>query len=616
MRRWRRFAIIDKAAGNNQVEEQLGSALISIVYFLSFFLPFPTAYTLFRHTTIHSTLSPMADPSKPDEPKPTPQRKSIARDALDKLGEKTRQNTREFVEQLGTVEPEPKLPEAKAKDKDQSEGGTRWPRQYPTPTRQEMADAELRRFMPEQVRAEYQKADADQRTVIWEANKRAFAAAKKRKEESRLREEKLMEKVFDLLQRTKEDSSNHHLLPPVDASTSDLKKWYEEMQKPVRPVPFPTDADEQVVPTRWVQLGNPERDRQRREEDLLRERQRLVEREEQLQQSASARRILDATREQRPAESAASGQSSPPPAPIFRKRVHSWFQRYAGWAFVGASIGMASIAEYAVAIVLLVVAFVPFAIQIHEWSGHIQRRWLLGIVKGIWCVGVIGMLLFFGVAFYKMKASKPWSNLLAGSEAPPAANHTPTPAAQVSEPIADTPKPNIIPVSFGERHLRFDPSTKTFMTADTGIRALVAEFRNAHERGKEIIEGKDIRAHIYFEPFDFYKKLDKNIPGFAHVEEGIWLNEKSAVVNFARGEAKTLVLVVELEPNGVGGFDAFDHSISKRPDGTEVLLPRVPKITANKYVVKVEITGGAKGEIAELYHFTITLRPKLTISFG
>ena len=145
-----------------------------------------------------------------------------------------------------------------------------------------MEDAELRRFMPEQVRAEYQKGDADQRRVIWAANKRAFAAAKKSKEESLLREEKLMEKVFDTLQLIKEDTDKQHLLPPADASTSDLKKWYEEMQKRVPPVPFPTGDEEQVVPSRWVQLGNPERDRQRREEELLRHRQRLVEREEKL----------------------------------------------------------------------------------------------------------------------------------------------------------------------------------------------------------------------------------------------------------------------------------------------------------------------------------------------
>lgn len=177
------------------------------------------------------------------------------------------------------------------------------------------------------------------------------------------------------------------------------------------------------------------------------------------------------------------------------------------------------------------------------------------------------------------------------------------------------PRPNIIPVAFGKRHITFDPITQTFQESDAGILALTMTFRNAHERDKEITDAKAIRAHIGFEPFDFYKKLDRTIPGFASVEEGIWLNEKSSVIDFSRGEAKTLVIAIEMLPHGYGGFDAFQHSFSTRPDGSQIFLPRIPKLTADKYVVKVEITGGDKGEIADLNHCTVTLRPEFNISF-
>ena len=62
------------------------------------------------------------------------------------------------------------------------------------------------------------------------------------------------------------------------------------------------------------------------------------------------------------------------------------------------------------------------------------------------------------------------------------------------------------------------------------------------------------------------------------------------------------------------GFGAFDYGI-ETTEGKERLFPRVPKLTADKYVVKVELAGGAHGEIAELYTFTITLRPTLNISY-
>jgi hypothetical protein len=106
---------------SRQATPFLGSALISILLFsvVLFAVSSLTFYYVLRNTTIHSTLSRMADPSKPDEPKPTPQRKSIARDALDELEEKTRQNTREVVERLGTIDPKAD-PDAKPRTEDEA----------------------------------------------------------------------------------------------------------------------------------------------------------------------------------------------------------------------------------------------------------------------------------------------------------------------------------------------------------------------------------------------------------------------------------------------------------------------------------------------------------------
>lgn len=155
---------------------------------------------------------------------------------------------------------------------------TRYIRQHASLTRAQQERLELLRFMPKQVRDEYEKADAHQRKIIWEGNKQAFKAARKREKEKLARDQKFMEQVFDLLQQIKEqaaeDPSKANLLPPDGASLSDLREWYQEMQKPMRPVPFPGPG--------WVQLGDPERERQRRDAELLERRERLLAREEAL----------------------------------------------------------------------------------------------------------------------------------------------------------------------------------------------------------------------------------------------------------------------------------------------------------------------------------------------
>ncbi len=454
-----------------------------------------------------------------------------------------------------------------------------------SPTAKEESDAELLAFMPTQVRADYERGDEDQRRVLWEANKRTFEEAKERKEQRLLREQKRMEKVLDLLQRVREDPSKAHLLPPENASMANLLKWHEEMSKPVRTVPFPKSghgADPKPMPMQL--FGGSGHARPSR---------RLTASE----QDAEELRALF------PSSQPLTDDAEPSETNTRNRPWHKHRDLVVGILLAsGAAIMTIALLllplDNKARVALLSIMFLLLSFSTALVMNYFDRL-RIGIALGVVLSAIV--VIAFGRYVW------PTQSTTLKKSAPPI-----TPPESTTEKAA----PNITTVSYGSRFINFDPSTQTFVTADAGIPALVIEFRNAHERGKEISEAKDIRAHVYFEPFDFYKKLDKNIPGFAHVEEGIWLNEKSAVVNFERGEAKTLILAVQMElAGGFGGFDAFDHSISRRPDGTEVFLPRIPKLTADKYVVKVEITGGTKGEIAELYYFTMTLRPKFDVSF-
>src|SRR2546425_6569359 len=87
----------------------------------------------------------------------------------------------------------------------------------PSPTKEEEERNELLRFMPKGTRKEYEKADHDQKKSIWEANKQAYEASHKRKEQRLLRQQERTAKVLDMLQRVKEDPSQAHRLPPDDA---------------------------------------------------------------------------------------------------------------------------------------------------------------------------------------------------------------------------------------------------------------------------------------------------------------------------------------------------------------------------------------------------------------
>jgi hypothetical protein len=228
------------------------------------------------------------------------------------------------------------------------------------------------------------------------------------------------------------------------------------------------------------------------------------------------------------------------------------------------------------------------------------------------CLGSgIGALFWWSV--YKPSAT-------AAQSAP--AIQPPAEEVGTSEVKVEEPKPNLIPVGYRKLFITYNPTTKTFTEADSGIPAVAAQFSNAHERGKAILEAQDIRARVIFEPSEFYEKLskgendaEKTTTDFATVHEGIWLNEENSVVHFTRGETKTLILAVQMQEGGFGGFDAFEHSYSNR-SGVEIYLPRIPKLTADKYVLKVVVEGGAGGDLSKLFHFTLTLRPEFNLSRG
>jgi len=110
------------------------------------------------------------------------------------------------------------------------------------PAPEEKRRRELLEFMPKPLRAEYDKANEQRKAILWEANERNFDAAEKREQE-RLREyQNKIEKALDAWHRLKEDPSKAHLLPRDDASMDDLHKWHDDISKPDRKVPFPSEG--------------------------------------------------------------------------------------------------------------------------------------------------------------------------------------------------------------------------------------------------------------------------------------------------------------------------------------------------------------------------------------
>ncbi|HEY6803870.1 MAG TPA: hypothetical protein VI306_09855 [Pyrinomonadaceae bacterium] len=182
------------------------------------------------------------DLSPPSEEDTSPQ---TIRTALDGVKKQAEALAKEEFDDLAAS-----LLSSEQKPKEQ---GTRVPSQRAAPTEQEKEESRLLEFMSKQVRAEYERADLKQKAIIWEANRRAFKESERREQQRTTRETDRKEKIFDLLQRLKEDQSKAHLLPPDTASMDDLDKWYEKMRQPVRNLPHAIPSEEYLRMERITQ---------------------------------------------------------------------------------------------------------------------------------------------------------------------------------------------------------------------------------------------------------------------------------------------------------------------------------------------------------------------------
>lgn len=142
-------------------------------------------------------------------------------------------------------------------EKEKTTGGIRVPAQRGGPIERDERDSALLRFMPKQLRAEYDKADPERKAMLWEANRGAFEEAKERKQVRLLAEQVQTQRILDMLQRVREDASKADLLPPADATMDELLNWYDEMSKPIRPIPFPGEGGVDAKATTDTTKANP-----------------------------------------------------------------------------------------------------------------------------------------------------------------------------------------------------------------------------------------------------------------------------------------------------------------------------------------------------------------------
>jgi hypothetical protein len=338
----------------------------------------------------------------------------------------------------------------------------------PSPTREEQERSELLRFMSESLRKEYKDADLDRQKVIWEANKQAYEAAKKRKDEQFHREKKRTADILDMLHRVKEDPSKHNLLPPENASMDDLGKWYDDMQKPVRTVPFPgvVDPPERYLEFRTGAHGRPEvrlhPEPPSAEELALRKREELLNREEELQRRRERPKPFDvipkvslwpgddeehARKMQRAFENKTTIHSSPFWAVLgFLRR----WTALGGVFLLGATWTMIQIDEFALAAILLLLGTFAFSVQIYDWKGIEEHRTATRILKGLAGLLIVGSFVFFGAVILKKKSEKSWSNLLVKETRPEISKlyrPSPSPAATPTtdtNPVKEEKPPSLV----------------------------------------------------------------------------------------------------------------------------------------------------------------------------
>lgn len=315
--------------------------------------------------------------------------------------------------------------------------GTRLPGQLPAQTEQERIDAKLLDFMSQQVRAAYDAADSEQKSIIWEANKRAFGEAERRREQKLRDEQELMGKIFDAIQRVKENPDKADLLPPPNASIQELKKWYEDISKPVRPAPFANPSEQQIRQERmWrdIQMTGKADPNDIAEEEAEAERYRreLADARERKQKEAETKFGKPDLRQLQDEVDRASkvmGEA----AKILRRKPEkelsiteskkiSWIHRIPVWKEFGHwlkwasgcfafALGMTQVNEYAWALAGLVGCGVCCLVQIYVWTAS-PNRFKNGIIKLFLTLISLMMILVSGLTVLKIKGDKPWSNLI------------------------------------------------------------------------------------------------------------------------------------------------------------------------------------------------------------
>ena len=96
----------------------------------------------------------------------------------------------------------------------------------------------------------------------------------------------------------------------------------------------------------------------------------------------------------------------------FSASAVKWIRKLASLGLAGASIvAIDSLQEYAIGILLLVLAFIGFTVQIHDWKGVEGKRVVTRISKAVLWATTALILILLAAVYVKLKGQKPWSNI-------------------------------------------------------------------------------------------------------------------------------------------------------------------------------------------------------------
>ena len=110
----------------------------------------------------------------------------------------------------------------------------------------EPTEDELLAFMHPEIREVYEhpKTSTEQKNFHREMHVELWKGEEKRKRDRERREREHTRKALEMFHQWKEDPTKKNLLPPVDNSIREIKKWYDRMSKPVGGPPFPKSTNE------------------------------------------------------------------------------------------------------------------------------------------------------------------------------------------------------------------------------------------------------------------------------------------------------------------------------------------------------------------------------------